>query len=208
MHEYSQMHLKAPEVMEVHSGWWDLTYRIVTLWCSWALCSGLWETLRAAETSAQLCGRLCALFSQQRFLGFHNHKVFQVSDSSLLQSQHLLHHIMACILYQSLSLYIHIVSLGADGTGVWSEKHLEMPIERTWRCTWGLWSCKLGDELGGCIQVSLEMHLEAEIKLNQEMHLEAVIEQVCRCPWRPWSSKFGDAFGGRDIVPQRCTWRQ
>ena len=70
----------------------DLTYRIVKFWSS--------------ETSAQVCGRLIAIFSQQWFLGFHDHKAFPVSDSSLLQSQDSLHHNMACIIYLSLSIYI------------------------------------------------------------------------------------------------------
>jgi len=50
------------------------------------------------ETSAQLCGRLNAVFAQQWFLGFHNHKAFRVSDSSLLESQDSLYHNMACII--------------------------------------------------------------------------------------------------------------
>jgi hypothetical protein len=69
------------------------------------------------ETSAQLCGRLSAVFSQQWFIGFHNHKAFRVSDSSLLQSQDSLHHNMACIIYLSHSIYIHTANLAADGTG-------------------------------------------------------------------------------------------
>ena len=36
----------------------DLTYRIVKFWSFWDLCADLWETSRAAETAAQLCGRL------------------------------------------------------------------------------------------------------------------------------------------------------
>jgi hypothetical protein len=69
------------------------------------------------ETSAQLYGRLSAVFRQQWLLGFHNHKVFRVSDSSLLQSQDLLHHNMTWIIYLSLSIYIHTANLAADGTG-------------------------------------------------------------------------------------------
>jgi len=56
-------------------------------------------------------------FSQQWFLGFHNHKAFRVSDSSLLESQDSLHHNMACIIYLSFSIYIHMANLAADGTG-------------------------------------------------------------------------------------------
>jgi hypothetical protein len=69
------------------------------------------------ETSAQLCGRLSAVFSQQWFLGFHNHKAFRVADSALLESQDLLHHNMACIIYLNLSIYIQTANLAADGTG-------------------------------------------------------------------------------------------
>jgi len=58
-----------------------LTIRIVKCWSCWDLCAGLQETSRAAETSAQVWGRLCeqlrplrkfcgrlgAIFSQQWF---------------------------------------------------------------------------------------------------------------------------------------------
>ena len=67
------------------------------------------------ETSAQLSRRLSALFSWQWFLGFHNNKAFRVSDSSFLESQNSLHHNMACIIYLSLSIYIHTANLAADG---------------------------------------------------------------------------------------------
>jgi hypothetical protein len=36
----------------------------------------------------------------------------------------------------------------------------------------------LRDTLGGRDRASLDMHLEAEIKLNSEMHLEAMIKRV------------------------------
>jgi len=65
------------------------------------------------------------------FLEFCNHKVFHVSDLSLLMSQHLLHHNMAFIIYLSLSIYIQAVYLAADSTGMYSVEYLEMPIERT-----------------------------------------------------------------------------
>jgi hypothetical protein len=68
------------------------------------------------ETYAQLCGRLGAVFSQQWFLGFHNYKAFRVSDSSVLESQDLLHYNMACIIYLSLCIYIHTANLAADST--------------------------------------------------------------------------------------------
>ena len=73
--------------------------------------------------------KLGAVFSQQWFLGSHNHKPIRVSYLSLLQSQEdSLHHNMACIIYLSLSIYIHTVNLAADGTRAQSE-HLETPIE-------------------------------------------------------------------------------
>jgi len=48
----------------------DLTYRIVKFRSIWDLCTGLQETSRAAETAVKLCWRLCAILSQQWFLGF------------------------------------------------------------------------------------------------------------------------------------------
>jgi len=65
----------------------DLTFRIVKLWSSWDICTGLWETSSAAETAAQLCGRLGATLSQLWFLGFQKHKAFRLSYSFLFQSQ-------------------------------------------------------------------------------------------------------------------------
>ena len=96
---------------------WDLTYRIVRFWSSWDLCTRLRRRREQRTTSVQLCGRLNAVFWQQWFMTFHNHKAFCVSDSSLLQSQDSLHHNMACILYLSHSIYIHTANLTADGTG-------------------------------------------------------------------------------------------
>jgi hypothetical protein len=58
---------------------------------------------------------------------------------------------------------------------------METMIEGTSRSTWRPGSCEQGDVLGGHDRVSLEMYLEAEIKLNSEIHLEAMIERV-------WSS--------------------
>jgi hypothetical protein len=54
----------------------DLTYRIVKYSSFWDLCADLWQTSTEAETAAQLCGRLRALFSHQGFL--HNQKVFRL----------------------------------------------------------------------------------------------------------------------------------
>ena len=65
------------------------------------------------------------------------------------------------------------------------EMHLEAMIERVWRCTGRPRSSELREAHGGCNRTSLEMHLEAEIKLNSEMHLEAMIERVWRYTWRP-----------------------
>ena len=99
------MQLNKPAVMEVYPR-----------------CDKIWfitvSNIGEAETSAKLCGRHIAVFSQQWFLGFSNHKAFLVSDSSLLQSQDLLHHNMACIIYLSLSIYIHMANLAANATGV------------------------------------------------------------------------------------------
>jgi len=178
--------------MEVHSGCYEI----------WLI---VWSNFGAAETSAQLCRRLSAVFSQQWFSGFHNHKAFRVSDSSLSQSQDLLHHNMACIIYLSFFVYTYCqcgcrwnwsINAGRPGDVDWEnlEMHLEAEIKRVGRCTWSPRSC------------------------NYEMHLEAVIERVWRCTWRPrsswtqwctWrprSSQLGEAFGGRDHVTQRCTW--
>jgi len=90
----------------------SLTIRIVKVRSCWDVCAGLQDTLRAAETSAQVCGRfreqprpLCklngrvaAIFSQLSFLGFHNHKSFPLSYLSLLPSQDSQHHNTACII--------------------------------------------------------------------------------------------------------------
>jgi len=77
-----------------------------------------------------------------------------------------------------------------------SEIHLEAVMERVWRCTWRRWSSELRDALGGRNRASLEMHLEAKIKLNSDMHLEAVIKRVWRSTCRPSSSKIGGVLGG------------
>ena len=63
----------------------------------------------AAETAAQLCGRLGAGFSKQWFLGFHKHKAFRLSYLSVLQSQDSLPHNMACIIQVSLYIYIRSI---------------------------------------------------------------------------------------------------
>ena len=67
-----------------------------------------------AETAAQHCGRLGAVFSQQLFL--HNHKAFRliifvfVTVTRFATS----YYGMYCI---SLCIYIHTVNLAADGSG-------------------------------------------------------------------------------------------
>jgi hypothetical protein len=79
----------------------------------------------------QGCGRLGAVFPQQWFLGFHNDNAFHQSYSSFLQSQAWLHHNMACTMYLSLAMHIHMVNLAANSTRVEPEEHLEMPDEKT-----------------------------------------------------------------------------
>jgi len=61
----------------------DLTYWIVKFGNSCDLSAGQQETSRAAEISAQLYRRLGAIFSQQLFLGFHNHNAFHLLYLSL-----------------------------------------------------------------------------------------------------------------------------
>ena len=64
-----------------------------------------------------------------------------------------------------------------EGDRVNSVMHLEAVIERVWRFSWRLRSNELRDAHAGRDQASLEMHLEAMIKLT------------CR----PSLSEFGDA---------------
>jgi len=59
-------------------------------------------------------------------------------------------------------------------------------MEGVWRYTPRPWSSEFEDALGGCDQVSLEMHLEA------------IMVRDRRSTWRVWLSKFGDELGGRD----------
>ena len=109
--------------MEVHAG----CYKI------WLI--GL-SHFGAAETSAQICGRLVAVFSQQRFLEFHSHKVFCLSHSSLLHWEDLLHHHMACIIW--ITQYTYIQS-------IWPQ------IVKHNRSTWRRPLTELRDApLGGC----------------------------------------------------------
>jgi len=83
-----------------------LTDMIVKFLSTWDLWAGLWETRRWDEISAQLYGRLGAVFSHLLFLCFHNHQTFHLSYSSLFQSQDLLHTNMAIIICLSLTTNI------------------------------------------------------------------------------------------------------
>jgi len=56
------------------------------------------------------------------------------------------------------------------------------------RCTWRRRSSELTDAFGGRDWVSMDMHLETEIKWTQ------------RCTWRPGLSEVGDPFGSHDRV--------
>ena len=93
----------------------------------------------------------------------------------LLQSQDLLHHNMACIIYLSLSMCVHTANLCC-------RRVIEYNRRSTWRCPLR----ELRGVLGGYDHVTLEMYWEA------------VIEWVWRCTWRPRSSELRDALGGCD----------
>jgi len=111
----------------------DLTIKIVKFWSCCHLSAGLQETSRAAETSAQVCGRLQeqlrpqhklrwrhgAIYSHQSFLASHNHKEFCLSYSSLLQSRDLLHHNITSILQVSLYILIRKCRDNGDGRSDW-----------------------------------------------------------------------------------------
>ena len=108
----------------------DWTIRMVKFWSYWDLGVGLQETSRAPESSVQvsrrpllkLCGWLDAIFSQQWFLGFHNHRVLCLSYSSLLQWQDWLHHNVACII--EVSLYKYIWSYRDNGDGLSNRENI------------------------------------------------------------------------------------
>lgn len=74
--------------------------------------------MREDETTVQLCEKIGAVFLQLWYLRFHNHIVFGLSYSPLLQSQDSLHHNMVCIIYPSEFIYIHMGNLLEDGTRV------------------------------------------------------------------------------------------
>ena len=107
---------------------------------------------------------------------------------SLFMSQDLLHYNMTCIIYVSCSIYIYMANLAANGAWVEFEKHLEMPIQRTYRCTMRPWRCENRDILGGCDRVRLEMHLEDET------------EWMERCTGESWSRECRCSLWGRDQV--------
>jgi len=107
----------------------DLAIRIVKCSSCWDLSRGLRETSGAAETSAKvcrrhreqlkplrkLCGGLGAIFSQPWMLESRNQEEVHVSYLSLLLSQDLLHHTMACIIKVSPYLYIRRYRDNRDG---------------------------------------------------------------------------------------------
>jgi hypothetical protein len=99
---------------------WKLSCRIISLCSNWHLCIGMWETSRTADTCAQLCRRLGALFGQQWLSQFHRHKAFSLSYLSLLQSYALLNYNMACI-----SIWVAQTNYG---TSEYSENPLHMAI--------------------------------------------------------------------------------
>jgi hypothetical protein len=112
-----------------------LTYRISELWSSGDLCADLLELSGDAETTVPLCGILQEQPRQQRgFAGEfmpHSHcsgcyittRHFIWSYSSLLQSQDLLHHIMACLIESTLYIYVRTICL-------------QMVIDHNRRSTW------------------------------------------------------------------------
>jgi len=83
---------------------------------------------------------------------------------------------------------------------------LEAVIERVCRCTWRLLLTEFGDDFEGRNLASLEMHLEAEIKLNSEMHLDAVFKRLRRRTGRPWSRNSELHLEAVIKCVWRCTW--
>jgi len=83
-------------------------------------CSSVWYFESGRECSAALQGTWCHILTgdlmpYSHISGFYiTTRHFVLSYSSLLLSQDLLHHNMACSI--SVSLYIHTVNLAADGT--------------------------------------------------------------------------------------------
>jgi hypothetical protein len=119
---------------------WALTSRTVKLWSSWNHWADLWETSRIAETPAQLCRihreQPRHLRSSARNLVPYDHRsgcyittrhcslvYLSVTVTRVATSHYGMHHL-------SLSMYIHMGKLAAEGTWVWLQDHLDMPIER------------------------------------------------------------------------------
>jgi len=95
---------------------------------------------------------------------------------------------MACIIYQSLSIYVHTANLDCRQVLEWNrrstsrcplreprdalgecdcvnlEMYLEATIERVWRCTWSPRLSELKNALEGHDRANLEMHKEPEIE--------------------------------------------
>jgi len=182
---------------------WHLSYRRVKVWSNWALCAGQRENSGAAETSGQLCGRLGAVFSQQWFLEFLNHKAFHLSDSSLLQLQDSLSSIygMYC-----QSKYLDIPTYGQSGCRLYwsiirgvsddaecenSVIHLEAVIVWPGRFPWRPWWSEFGDVLGGRDQVEQKDLLAGRDRVNSEMHLKTILKLVWRYTWRWWACQLG-----------------
>jgi len=115
----------------------DLTYRIGKFWSSWDLCADLGETSRLAETAAQPCERLreqwgpLSIAVENLVVYTHSSGYYMTTRhfillySSLLQSQDLLLHQMACIV--TVSLYIYIDS-------IWPEMIVEHNHRGAWTC--------------------------------------------------------------------------
>jgi len=141
--EQSQVHLKAPAVMKVHSRCYDIW--LIGESNFGVCCTGLWETLAAALTfSRRISDQLMwplrgsvgdftlgAVFSQQWFWKSHNQKPWCQPCSSSLQSQDSPHYNMASISYQRLSIYIHMIELAANGTWAQLGEYLERMLEWT-----------------------------------------------------------------------------
>jgi len=129
-----------------------LTFGMVKLWSCWNLGTVLQKTLRNAEHSVQvwgrlwvwlrplwkLCGRLGIILTQQRFLEFHNHKAFCLSCWPLLQSQDSLHYNKTYIWSIQVTPFIYMQSVC-----------LQTVLKGTWRSTCRHWLKERRDSLGG-----------------------------------------------------------
>jgi len=129
---------------------------------------------------------LGAKFSHQSFLGFHNDKLLHQSYWWLFQLHELQHHNMECIIYLSLSIYVYMVNLDADGTQAQPEEHLVTHTAWTKRFKWSLWSCKLRDGLRSHARWTIETELHSEI------------ERYSSSIWRWWLTEINHALGSCD----------